>query len=304
MVYLEYNILGNNKKIKIDSIDYDYNSDKIDNVIKHDASHYEYIVGPKQQKTFKKLLKILKLWNEIANEHGIEYWACAGTLLGAVRHSGFIPWDNDIDISIMLSDLKKVKMILEQHPVLTFCESELGLQVRYRDIDFPFMDIFLCDYCDINTIKYCGFLSKHGEPTWFMDFYFPNEYIYKNELYPLKRINFENTTIMVPNIQINTLFRTYSSRCLTACKIINHTDVHEVCSKNLMQVRYYYMKKIYELERKLNIPQKRMFTLLQYKLSKKIEKKINKNNKKDKIFNDLFYKTVNKLNYILNVYNN
>lgn len=304
MVYLEYNINGNDKKIKIDSIDYDYSNKSGDNVIQHDGSHYQYIVGSKEQKKFKILLKILKLWNDLAKENNIEYWACAGTLLGAVRHSGFIPWDNDIDISIMLSDFKKVKMIIEKHPILTCCECELGLQVRYRDNDFPFMDIFVCDYYNEITIKYCGFLSKHGEPTWYADFYFPNEYIYKNELYPLKRINFEDTTIMVPNIQINTLFRTYSSNCLTACKILNHTDLHEICSKNIIELRYHYMKKIYELERKLNIPQKRMFTLLQYKLSKKIEKKINKNNKKDKIFNDLFYKTVNKLNYICNVYKN
>ena len=301
MVYLEYNIIGTKKNIIIDSID--YNDNKNDNIIKHTASHFEYIVSPKGQKTFKILLKILKLWNELAKEYGIKYWACAGTLLGAVRHCGFIPWDNDIDISIMLSDLKEVKIILEQHPVLTYSESEMGLQVRYRDIEFPFMDIFVCDYYDENTIKYCGFISKRGEPTWYMDFCFPNEHIYKNELYPLKKVNFEDTTIMVPNIQKNTLFRTYSSRCLTACKISNHTDVHEICSRNVMELRYYYMKKIYELERKLNIPKKIMFTSLQYKLLKKIEKKINNNNKKNKVFNHLFIKTAEKINYVLNFYN-
>lgn len=303
MVYLEYSILGNDKKIKIDSIDYDNTNDKSENVIKYDASHYKYIVGTKEQKIFKILLKILKLWNELAEKYGIRYWACAGTLLGAVRHCGFIPWDNDIDISIMLSDLEKVKMILEQHPFLTFCENEMGLQVRYRDIDFPFMDIFVCDYYNENTIKYCGFISKRGEPTWFMDYYFPNEHIYKNELYPLNKIKFEDTTIMVPNIQKNTLFRMYSSHCLTACKILNHTDVHEVCSKNVIELRYHYMKKIYELERKLNIPNNIMFTSLQYKVLKKIEKKINNNNKKNNIFNHLFIKTVKNINYVLNFYN-
>lgn len=81
------------------------------------------------------------------------------------------------------------------------CECELGLQVRYRDCEFPFMDVFVCDYYDKSTIKYCGFLSERGEPTWFADYYFPNEHVHVNELYPLKEIVFEDTKIMVPNIQ-------------------------------------------------------------------------------------------------------
>jgi hypothetical protein len=294
MIYLEYDILGTHKKIIIEGIE--YNND--DNVVKRDNAHYEYTVGAKEQKTFKILLKILKLWNKLAKECGIEYWACAGTLLGAVRHSGFIPWDNDIDISIMLSDLKKVKQKLEQHPDLTWCECEPGLQVRYRDIEFPFMDVFVCDYYDKNTIKYCGFLSKRGEPTWFTDYTFPNEHVYGNELYPLKEIKFEDTTIMVPNIQKNMLFRTYSKQCLTACKILKHTDVHELYSKNLAEVRYRIIKNIYELECTLHLPRNIMFTSLQYKLSKKIEKKMN-SGKKNEIFNKIILKTVESINDLL-----
>lgn len=74
MVYLEYSILGKNKKIKIDEI-----NEENENV-KRDGKHYEYSVGNKEQKTFKKLLKILKLWNEFTEQNGIDYWACGGTL--------------------------------------------------------------------------------------------------------------------------------------------------------------------------------------------------------------------------------
>ena len=286
MVYLEYNMLGNKKKIKIKGID--HNGDK--HVIQYDENHYEYKVGGNEQKIFKKLLKILKLWNELAKDCGVEYWACSGTLLGAVRHSGFIPWDNDIDISIMLPDFKTVKRKLEEHPILTCCECEQGLQVRYRDHEFPFMDIFVCDYYDETTIKYCGFLSKHHEPTWFIDDCFPNERIYKNELYPLKIIDFEDTTITIPNIQKNVLFRTYSEKCLTSCKIQKHTGVHEVCSIKIMELRYKYFKKIYEIERRLNVPRNIMFISLQYKVAKKIEEKMN-SGKKNVILNKFILKT-------------
>ena len=72
MVYLEYDILGIHKKINIESIEYnDY-----ENVVKRDGAHYDYVVGSKEQKTFKVLLNILKLWNEFTKECGIEYWAC------------------------------------------------------------------------------------------------------------------------------------------------------------------------------------------------------------------------------------
>lgn len=47
-----------------------------------------------------ELLKLLRILDKVCRESNIEYWLEAGTLLGAVRHQGFIPWDDDIDISV------------------------------------------------------------------------------------------------------------------------------------------------------------------------------------------------------------
>ena len=294
MVYLEYNILGNNKKIKIDEIDHDNK-----NVVKHDEKHYEYQIGKKEQTNFKKLLKILKLWNEFTEQNRIDYWACAGTLLGAVRHSGFIPWDNDIDVCIMLSDLKKVKIKLDGHPVLRYYECECGLKlyIQSKDEDeanndyaFPFLDIFICDYYNKITVKYCGFLSHDGNPTWFTGDLFPNEHIYSNELYPLKRVAFEDTTIMVPNNQINVLYRMFSDKCLTICKIANHTAMHEFLNKKIMEKRFKVIKNLYQVENTLNIvPRKNTITSFQYKIIKKIETELNNNN----LFNKVFLNSIN-----------
>lgn len=55
------------------------------------------------------LLKTLIAFDELAKAHNLTYWLDFGTLLGAHRHQGFIPWDDDIDISMSQETLEKLK---------------------------------------------------------------------------------------------------------------------------------------------------------------------------------------------------
>lgn len=63
-----------------------------------------------------EMVKVLQVFAEICKEHDIKWWLCSGTLLGAVRHGGFIPWDDDIDVSMLKKDYRKLRKILKKLP--------------------------------------------------------------------------------------------------------------------------------------------------------------------------------------------
>ncbi|MBQ3231032.1 MAG: LicD family protein [Clostridia bacterium] len=54
-------------------------------------------------------LELIKMMDKLCAELGLTYYIIAGTLLGAVRHDGFIPWDPDIDIAMPRKDYEKIR---------------------------------------------------------------------------------------------------------------------------------------------------------------------------------------------------
>lgn len=55
-----------------------------------------------------KLLEIMNDFHNVCEKHGIKYFMIGGTMLGAVRHKGFIPWDDDMDVGIPREDYEKL----------------------------------------------------------------------------------------------------------------------------------------------------------------------------------------------------
>lgn len=60
-----------------------------------------------------KILEIAVFIDKLCRENGIEYFIMGGTALGAVRHGGFIPWDDDLDIFMTPEEYKKFKKVMK-----------------------------------------------------------------------------------------------------------------------------------------------------------------------------------------------
>ncbi len=79
------------------------------------------------------LLDLLLLLDGICKEHGLTYFLMGGSALGAVRHQGFIPWDDDVDIALYEDDYKKlVKILMETE------SDKYVLHCRKTDFNYTF----------------------------------------------------------------------------------------------------------------------------------------------------------------------
>lgn len=186
-----------------------------------------------------KQLTILEEIDRICKKHNIEYWLDGGSILGAVRHGGFIPWDDDIDLAMRKEELERFIRVapseLPEHLFLQTPESDPSCKepiIKVRDMNSIyiestdtfnaeyqkglFVDIFpFIDYPTVSrswvkkvakgiSVSYSILHAQHyySARAFFEYFYFGAKYILLNALWKVVSVVRPHDTY-ISNILIN-----------------------------------------------------------------------------------------------------
>ncbi len=173
----------------------------------------------------------------ILTHHNVQYWITFGTLLGAMRHGGIIPWDDDVDLSIAEEDassLLSLAPIFEKLGYELHASSDLiGFRIAYCatmrpevNHQYPYIDIFAMIQRDNKIVVAC---NAHSFPTcscWSKRGSFPN-YFTTDELYPLRKYRFGSFFVYGPHNPMPFLEAEFHKDCfLFAVSAGHHLHPH------------------------------------------------------------------------------
>ncbi len=104
-------------------------------------------------------LSLLIDFDAICKQNNIHYWLDFGTLIGAIRHKGFIPWDDDIDLGIFREDYEKIMNIVNNNTInpdicAEYNDDGTFIKITHKKCNLLFLDLFPVDkYGEIIPVK-------------------------------------------------------------------------------------------------------------------------------------------------------
>jgi len=171
----------------------------------------------------RESLRILKDLIYELEKNNITYWLGYGTLIGSIRHGGFIPWDDDIDICIPWSELEN------------FLNIDMNLNVTFSNVDARLYRVHEGEYSIYKPRVDIFFLERTEDET-----YGRLSELTEKEIYPLKRHTFNNIECNIPNNPYNWFKRKYGGKDpLKKCLLWNH-DINSYWEDDFEMFKYQF----------------------------------------------------------------
>lgn len=132
----------------------------------------------------KELAELLKVFATICKENDIQWWLCSGTLLGAARHKGFIPWDDDIDVAMMKKDYRKLRRVMQERKgdkyFLHTMETDIEYKKTFGHFAYREGKRFIC--FDVFPIEKSSRFASHMAKFFYCNMHYPTKYIKNRRL--------------------------------------------------------------------------------------------------------------------------
>jgi phosphorylcholine metabolism protein LicD len=207
-----------------------------DTPIKSASSDGELIFSDKTKRQQSMVLEMMEFLLDITKKYKIKWFAICGTLLGAVRNQGIIPYDDDGDVGFLMSEYDKFMKLthMDLHPQFEIIESECGFQlVQKKGYTYiTHFDLMCMDsYDDPEKLVYAGPIYN-GKPLYYGSKTLEKEWIYKRDIAKITYRKFEHLLIPTPKHPEEYLTHVYGPDCLTVyvpdTRNINGFHLHEL----------------------------------------------------------------------------